>query len=97
MFIVAYTLSLLINLYILVIIIQVALSWLIAFEVVNSENKQAQNLMQLLKKLTDPVYQPLRKYIPPIGGIDITPLIVIIGLQLIDYLVVWKLFGRMMY
>jgi YggT family protein len=97
MFIVAYTLSLLINLYILVIIIQVALSWLIAFEVVNSENKQAQNLMQLLKKLTDPVYKPLRKYIPPIGGIDITPLIVIIGLQLIDYLVVWKLFGRMMY
>ena len=53
--------------------------------------------MQLLKKLTDPVYKPLRKYIPPIGGIDITPLIVIIGLQLIDYLVVWKLFGRMMY
>ena len=65
--------SLAIQAYILVIIVQVALSWLIAFDIVNAENEAAQNLMALTKKLTDPVYKPLRKYVPPIGGIDITP------------------------
>lgn len=97
MYVIASLLSLAINLYILVIIIQVAVSWLIAFEVINSGNAQAKNLMALLKKLTDPVYKPIRKYIPPIGGIDLTPLIVIIGLQLLEHLVVWRLFYGMMY
>lgn len=97
MYVIASLLSFAINLYILVIIIQVAVSWLIAFEVINSGNEQAKNLMALLKKLTDPVYKPIRKYIPPIGGIDLTPLIVIIGLQLIEHLLVWRLFYGMMY
>ncbi|MFP4313374.1 MAG: YggT family protein [Alphaproteobacteria bacterium] len=92
MYAIAYILSLMINLYILVIIIQVALSWLIAFEVVNAGNQQAKNLIALLKRLTDPVYEPIRKYVPPIGGIDLTPLIVIIGLQLIEHFVIWNLF-----
>ncbi len=75
-------LSAAVNIYLLIIIIQVALSWLVAFEVVNDKNEAAQNLTNLLKKCTDPVYKPLRKYIPPVGGIDITPLVVIIGLQI---------------
>jgi len=87
MFMIAYLLSLAVNLYILVIITQVALSWLIAFDIVNKDNEAARNLSALLKKLTDPVYVPLRKYIPPIGGIDITPMIVIIGLQILMSLI----------
>ncbi len=69
------------QIYVWIIIIQVALSWLIVFDVVNASSKKAQNLIHLLKKATDPVYKPLKKYIPAIGGIDITPLIVIIGIQ----------------
>ncbi len=75
--------SFLISSYILVIIAQVALGWLIAFDIINEENEAAINLTALLKKLTDPVYTPIRKYVPPIGGMDFTPLIVIIGLQLL--------------
>lgn len=71
------------GLFILAILIQVAVSWMIAFDVINTENSQAKNLIALLKKITDPVYKPVRKYIPPIGGIDLTPLIVIIGIQII--------------
>lgn len=82
MYVIFNLLSLVVHLYILVIILQVVVSWLIAFEVVNAENEQAKNLTALLKKLTDPVYTPIRKYVPPIGGIDLTPLIVIIGLQI---------------
>lgn len=92
MYMIAYLLSTAIHLYILVIIAQVAVSWLINFGVINIENKQAQNLVALLKKLTEPVYKPIRKYIPPIGGIDLTPLIVIIVLNIIDHFVIWRLF-----
>lgn len=78
-----FIIALLVNIYIMVIILQVALSWLVAFDIVNAENEAAKNLTQALHKLTDPVYKPLRKYIPPIANIDITPLVVIIGLQLL--------------
>ncbi len=85
-------LNLAINIYIVVIVIQVAVSWLIAFEVIDARNEQAQNLIGLLKKLTDPVYKPLQKYIPPIGGIDITPLIVIIILSILQNLLMGVLY-----
>ena len=72
-----------VNIFVLIIILQVAISWLIAFDIVNAENDAAVRLTTFLKKATDPVYTPLRKYIPPIGGMDFTPLVVIIGLHII--------------
>lgn len=77
-----------IQIYILIIVVQVTVSWLIAFDVINAGNEQARNLTGLLAKATDPVYKPLRKYVPPIGGIDITPLIVIILLTLLERLLI---------
>ena len=79
----AYLIGLSVDLYIGVIIVQIIIHWLVAFDVLKTNSPQAQNLMDLMQRLTDPVYIPLRKYIPSIGGIDITPLIVIIGLQII--------------
>ena len=73
-----------ITIYIWIILIQVLISWLVVFEVINVNNKQAQNLIALLKKATDPVFTPLRKIIPPIGGIDVTPIVVILGLSLLQ-------------
>jgi len=58
--------------------------WLITFEVINVKNKKAQDLIMLLKRVTDPVFKPLQKVIPAIGGIDITPIIVILGLSLLQ-------------
>ncbi len=75
--------SFLIQAYILAVVVYVVMGWLIAFDIVNEENEAAVNLMTLLSKLTDPVFTPIRKYVPPISGMDFTPLIVIIGLQLI--------------
>ena len=82
----------LINLYILVVVAHVVISWLIAFDIVNSSNDAAVRLTTLLRKLTDPVFKPIRKYIPPIGGMDFTPLIVIIGLQLLPSLLISLIF-----
>lgn len=76
-------LGLAVSLFVMVIFIQVAMSWLIAFDMVNANNEAARNLMNLLHKITDPVFKPVRKYVPPIGGIDLTPLVVIIGVQII--------------
>jgi len=76
------------NIFLWIIIIQVVLSWLIAFEVINVKNPQAQNLIRLLHKITDPVYKPLRKFIPAIGGIDVTPIIIIFGISILQKLIV---------
>lgn len=91
MLIVPQIISFFINAYILVIILHVAVSWLIAFKVLDTSNPQARNLVALLQKLTDPVMKPVQKYVPPIGGIDLTPIVVIIGLQILNSLV-WKIF-----
>lgn len=66
-----------------IIIAQVVISWLIAFDVINVKNQQAQNLIALIHKITDPIYKPLRKYIPAIAGIDISPIIIIIAINLL--------------
>lgn len=82
----------LLKVYFYIIIIQVVVSWLIAFEVINTRNPQAANLLRLLDKATEPVYKPIRKYVPPIGGIDITPIIVIFGLFLLENLIIRLMF-----
>lgn len=75
-----------------IIIIQAVLSWLVAFEVVNLRNPQAANFMRLLDKITDPVFKPLRKIIPPIAGIDITPIFVIVGIAILQRMVEYLFF-----
>ncbi len=90
MFFLAQTISMLIQLYIFIVTVQVAVSWLVMFKVIDIENPQARNLVALLQKATDPVMKPVQKYIPPIAGIDITPIVVIIGLQLLNSLV-WRI------
>lgn len=86
----AQFISLLIQIYIFVIILHIAVSWLIIFKVIDIDNPQARNLVHLLQKATDPVMKPVQKYIPPIGGIDLTPVVVIIGLQIVNSLV-WQI------
>ncbi len=83
MYTIIYLINLAFNVYVGIILLQVAVSWLINFEVINASNERAQNLVQLLKKATDPVYKPIQKYVPPIGGIDVTPLIIIILLSIL--------------
>lgn len=77
-----------ISIYIWIIIIHVLLHWLIAFDVINPQSPQAQNLLQLFQKVTDPVMKPIQKYVPPVGGIDLTPLVVII----LGYILQWCVF-----
>ena len=88
MVILGQILLLILNILFWIIIAQVVLSWLIAFDVINIRNAKAQNLIVLLNKVTDPIFKPLRKVIPAIGGIDITPIIVIFAISLLQKFIV---------
>ena len=69
------------GLLILAIIINAILSWLVAFDVVNLRNRFVYQFSRVLDVVTRPVLRPFQKFIPPLGGIDITPLIALIVLQ----------------
>lgn len=71
----------LIGLWVLAIIIQVVLSWLLAFDVINPRNRLVSQVLYFLEMFTAPVMAPLRRIIPPLGAIDITPLIALLILQ----------------
>lgn len=79
-----------------IIIAQAALSWLIAFDIVKTNSPQAKNLIHLLYKLTEPVYSRVRKFIPMIGGIDLTPLVVFIALSILKQLIIGALVSTVM-
>lgn len=76
-----------IDIYTFIIIAHVIVSWLVAFGVLNLGNPQAANLVRLIQKATDPVMQPVQRFIPAVGGIDFSPIIVIFGLILLKNLV----------
>lgn len=76
----------LLDIYLWVIIITVMLSWLVAFDVLNTRNKWVYKLCNLLNRVTNPPMVFLRRYIPPIGGIDLTPMILIFAIYILQNL-----------
>lgn len=65
------------NLYLYVIIGMAVMSWLIAFDVVNIRNDMVRSIWNALNALTEPVLRPIRRILPNLGGVDISPIIVI--------------------
>jgi YggT family protein len=79
----------LIWLYIYVLIAAAVMSWLIAFNVVNSYNSTVRAIWDFLYRITEPGLRPIRSILPNLGGIDISPVILIVALMFIDQLVFW--------
>ena len=79
----------LITLYIWILIAAAVLSWLIAFNVVNTRNPIVANVGEFLYRVTEPVLRPIRNIMPNLGGIDISPVILIIGLLFLKQLIFW--------
>jgi YggT family protein len=77
----------LIGLYIFVVLMAVVASWLVAFGVLNTRNDLARALMNFLDALTEPVFRRVRRIVPPIGGIDLSPMIVFIILIALQRLI----------
>jgi YggT family protein len=72
-----------IQLYIWVIIASAILSWLIAFNVVNTSNRFVYSVAETLYRVTEPALRPIRSILPNLGGIDISPVILILILMFI--------------
>ncbi len=72
--------SLLITLYIYAILASVILSWLVAFNVVNTSNRVVYQVGDFLYRITEPALRPIRNFLPAMGGIDISPLILLLVL-----------------
>ncbi len=77
----------LIQLYIWVVIASAILSWLIAFNVVNTSNRVVLIIAETLYRLTEPALRPIRSILPNLGGIDISPVILILFLLFIQNVV----------
>jgi YggT family protein len=81
---VEWLLQTVLGLFLWVIIIGAVLSWLVAFDVVNTRNRLVATVLDMTERLTAPVLNPLRKVIPSLGGVDLTPIVAIIGVQFLQ-------------
>lgn len=79
----------LIDLYFWIILAAVVSSWLVHFGIVNYSNPTVRSILRGLAALTEPVLAPIRRFLPNMGGLDISPIIALIGLQFLRYLVLY--------
>ena len=91
---IAQLLSTVIWLFTWVLIIQVVMSWLIAFNVVNTRNRFVYQVADITYKLTEPALRPIRRLLPNLGGIDISPVVLILLLQFAKNLLLEYVFFR---
>ena len=76
-----------VSIYIWILIINAILSWLIAFNVLNTSNRLVYSLLDVSYKMTDPLLRPIRNFLPNLRGIDISPVILILLLMFLRNLV----------
>ena len=69
-----------IDLYIWLIVIGAILSWLVAFNILNTSNQLIYLILDFLHRVTEPALRPIQRFLPNLGGIDVSPVILILGL-----------------
>jgi YggT family protein len=74
----------LLNLYWWVIIIAAVASWLIAFGVINTYNRTVARILDMLYRLTEPALRPIRQLLPNFGGVDVSPIILLLVIWLVQ-------------
>ena len=76
-----------ISLYIWILIINAIISWLVAFNILNTSNRFVYSILDVSYKLTDPPLNFIRRFIPNLGSIDISPIVMILGLMFLRNLI----------
>ena len=71
-----------------IIVIQAILSWLIAFNVINTYNPTVNSIWQALQRITEPMYRPIRRILPDFGALDLSPLVVLLILYILSNIVI---------
>ena len=76
-----------VTIYIWILIINALLSWLIAFSVLNTSNRLVYSLLDISYKITDPLLRPIRNFLPNLGSIDVSPVVLILLLMFVRNLI----------
>jgi YggT family protein len=76
-----------------IIILQAILSWLVAFNVINTYNDFVRSVLIALDRMTTPLYRPIRRIMPDLGALDLSPLVVLLILSIIDQVFMPRLFA----
>jgi YggT family protein len=76
------------NLFLWAVIISAVMSWLIAFEVINTHNKFVYMVYDFLTRVTQPLLNPIRRLLPNLGGIDISPIVLILLIYFLQSLII---------
>ncbi|MCE9522860.1 MAG: YggT family protein [Alphaproteobacteria bacterium] len=84
------------ELYIWIIITSVVLSWLVGFNVVNPYNPVVRAVQSFCYRATEPLLAPIRRFMPDLGGLDISPVVLLLGLQFVQILLVRTLTGQLL-
>ena len=79
--------DMILQLLVWIIIAQVIISWLVAFNVINTQSNFVRTMLDALERLTAPLYRPIRKVMPDFGGIDFSPIVLILAIQILRRLV----------
>lgn len=69
-----------------VIILQVVLSWLVAFNVINTSSDGVRRFVAGIDRFLDPLYRPIRKIMPDFGGLDLSPIVLLLAIQIVRML-----------
>ena len=88
--------SVLLNVLWWIIVIQAILSWLVAFNVINTYNDFVRSLLIALDRITAPIYRPIRKIMPDLGALDLSPLVVLLLLMILRSIILPNLYAWLM-
>lgn len=80
------TIALVLDIYVKIVIVEIIVHWLIHFKILTVKNKYAEKFVEILKKLTEPVYSRIRSKIPPFADFDASPFILLLVLYFIGQL-----------
>jgi YggT family protein len=86
------TLMFALNIFIWILIANAIFSWLYAFNVINTNNQFVNMIGRALYQMTEPVLRPIRRIMPDLGGVDISPIILILIIYLIQQVVIYYLY-----
>ena len=86
------TLMFALNIYIWILIANAIFSWLYAFNVINTRNQFVNMVGRALYQMTEPVLKPIRRFMPDLGGVDISPIILVLIIYLIQQIVIYYLY-----
>ena len=86
------TLMFALNIYIWILIANAIFSWLYAFNVINTRNQFVNMIGRALYQMTEPVLRPIRRFLPDLGGVDISPIILVLIIYLIQQIIIYYLY-----